>query len=60
MATICFDREIRVRPEDMDRFLDAITNPPKHTFELPDPDKEMREGRERLRNALRFTEIPTK
>ena len=52
MATIRFDREIRLRPEDMDRFLDAIKKPPKHKFVVYDIEKEMREGKEALRKAF--------
>lgn len=56
MATISFDREIRVRPEDMDRFFEAIKKKPKRRFPRYDIEKEMREGMEALRNAFPSTE----
>ena len=52
MATISFDREIRVRPEDMDRFFEAIKKKPKRRFPRYDIEKEMREGMEALRKAF--------
>ncbi|WP_302949560.1 hypothetical protein [uncultured Selenomonas sp.] len=60
MATISFDREIRLRPEDMDRFLDAIKKPPKHKFVVYDIEKEMRESRRLLENAFHSVENPAK
>ena len=55
MATISFDREIRVRPEDMDRFFEAIKKKPKHWFQRYDIEKEMRESRRLLENAFHST-----
>ena len=53
MATISFDREIRIQPEDVDRFLDVLEAEPSYKWEYVDIDQKLKEGRAQL--AKRFS-----
>ena len=48
MATISFDREIRIKPEDVDHFLDVLEKEPNYQWDYIDIDQKLKEGREQL------------
>ena len=53
MATISFDRKIEIKPEYMDRFLDALeADYPPINYDEEKFDTEYKEGREKLDKCL--------
>ena len=52
MATISFDRELRIPKEDLDRFLEAIEKPSKPINDIPDIEEKLKEGERSLRKYL--------
>jgi len=48
MATISFDREFRIKPENMDRFLDILEQEPSYRPQYIDVDKEIEKGHKLL------------
>ncbi len=55
MATISFDRKMRLREEDVPRFIEATSKPSQTVLVPLDIDKELAEGRLAFENAFRIS-----
>ena len=57
MATISFDREIKVPKENIDQLIDAMKEPSHAALDIPDVRNKLAESRRLLEHAARINAI---
>ena len=57
MATISFDREIKVPKENIDQLIDAMKEPSHAALDIPDVSNKLAESRRLLEHAARIDAI---
>lgn len=57
MATISFDREIKVPKENIDQLIDAMKEPSHAALDIPDVRNKLAESRRLLEHAARIDAI---